>query len=144
MVFPVVMYGCESWTIKKSDHKVLKNWCFQTVVLEKTLASPLDSKEIKPVHPKGNQPWIFMGRTDAETQDPVLWPPDAKSWLTIRDLGAGKDEGQKGKGETEDKIVGWHHGLNGHEFEQTPEDCEGQGSLACCSPWGRKESDTTW
>ena len=104
------------------------------MVLEKTLASPSDSKEIKPVNPKGNQPWIFIGRTDAKTQGPVLWPPDAKSWLIGRDLGAGKDEGQKGKWATEDETVGWHHGLNGHEFEQTPEDCEGQGSLACCSP----------
>ena len=113
----------------KLDHKegwVLKNWCFQIVVLEKTLASPLDSKEIKPVNSKGNQPWIFIGRTDAETEGPVLWLPDAKTWLIGRDLAAGKDGGQKEKGATEDEMVGWHHGLNGHESEQTPGDLKGR------------------
>ena len=131
MAFPVVMYGCEL------DHKegwALNNWCLWTAVLEKTLESPLDSKEIQPIHPKGNQSWIFIGKTDVEV--PKLWPPDAKSWLTGKDRGAGKDWGQDDKGVTKDEMVGWHHRLNGHEFEQTPGDSEGQGSLACCRPWG--------
>ena len=104
---------------------------------------PLDCKEIKPVNPKGNQPWIFIGRTDAETETPILWPPDAKSQLIRKDPDAGKDWRQEKKGTTEDEIVGWHHQLNGHEFEQAPKVGDGQGSLACCSPWGCKESDTT-
>ena len=103
------------------------------MVLEKTLEGPLDSKEIKPVNPKENQSWIFTGRTDAEAEAPILWPPDVKSWLTGKDPDAGKDWRQE-KGMTEDEMVGWHHWLNGHEFEQTLEDSEGQGSLACCSP----------
>ena len=108
-----------------------------TVVLEKTLESPLDCKEIKPVHPKGNQSWIFIGRTDAEAEAPVIWPPDAKSQLIIRkDPDAGKDWRQEEKGTTEDEMVGWHHWLNGREFEKTLGDSEGQGSLVCCSPWG--------
>ena len=118
-----------------------KNW-FQTVMLEKTLESPLDSKEIKSVNPKGNQPWIFTGRTDAEAEAPILWSPDAKSWLTGKDPDAGKDWRQEEKGATEDEMVGWHHRLDGHGFEQTPGDSEGQRSLACCSPWRHKESDT--
>ena len=140
MVFPVVMYGC-----KELDHKegwVLKKWCFRTVGLKKTLESPLDSK-IKPVTLKGNQPWIFTGRTDAEAEAPTLWPPDAKSQLIGKDPDAGKDWRQEEKGAAEDEMVGWHHWLNGHEFEQTPGDTEGQGSLACCSPWGHKQLDTT-
>ena len=112
-----------------------KNWCFQIVVLEKTLESPLDCKEIKPVSPKRNQTWIFIGRTDAETEAPILWPPDVKSQLFGKDSDAGKDWGQEEKGETDDEMVGWYHWLDGHEFEQTPGDCEGHGSLACCSPW---------
>ena len=139
MVFPVVMYGCESWTMKKGW--VPKNWCLQTVVLEKTLESPLDSKEIRPVNPKGNQPWIFIGRTDAEA--PILWPPDSKSWLSGKDPDAGKDWRWEEKGMTEDEMVGWHHLLNRHEFEQASGDGDGQGNLVCCSPRGRKESDTT-
>ena len=112
MFFPVVMYGCESWTIKKTEH-----WrCFWTVVLEKTLESPLDCKEIKPVNPTGNQSWIFIGRTDAEAEDPILWPPDAKSWLVGKDPDAGEDWRQEDKGMTEDERVGWHHRLNGHEW----------------------------
>ena len=110
-------------------------------MLEKTLESPLDSKEIKPVNPKGNQPWIVIGRTDAEA--PILWPPDVKSQLIGKDPDAEKDWSQEEKGTTEDEMVGWHHRLNGHEFEQTLGDSEGQESLVCCSPWGRKESDTT-
>jgi len=127
------------------DHKkdwALKNWCFWIVVLEKTLESPLDSKNIKPVNPKGNQPWIFIGRTDAEAEALTLLPPDAKSWLTGKDPDAGKDW-RREKGTTKNEMVGWHHRLNGHEFVQTPGDSEGQGSLACCSPWSLKESDTT-
>ena len=113
--FPVVMYGCESWDYKESW--VLKNWCFWTVVLEKTPESPLDSKEIKPVHPKENQSWIFFGRTDAEAETPILWPPDAKNWLTGKDPDAGRDWRQEEKGMTEDEMVRWHHRLNRHEFE---------------------------
>ena len=115
---------------------------FQTVVLEKALESPLDCKEIKPVNPKGNQPWIFIGRIDAEGVAPVLWLPDVKSWPTGKDSKTGKDWGQEKRG-AEDELVGWYHWLNGHEFEQTPGDSEGQGRLECCSLWGHKESDTT-
>ena len=141
MVFPVVMYECESWTVKKVE--VPKNWCFWTVVLEKTLESPLDCKEIQPFHPKGNQSWIFIGRTDAEVETPILWPPDVKNWLIGKDPDAGQDQRQEEKKMTEDEMVGWHHQLKGHEFEQAPGVGDGQGSLACCSPWGHKESDTT-
>ena len=110
MVFPVVMLDYkESWT--------LENWCFWTVVLEKTLESPLDSNEMQPVHPKGNQSWIFIGRTHAEAETPILWPPDVKSWLIWKDPDAGKDWRQEEKGMTEDEMVGWHYWLNGHEFE---------------------------
>ena len=109
----------------------------------KTLESPLDCKAIKPVHPKGNQSWIVIGRTDAEAEAPILWPPDMKNWLLGKDPDAGKDQRQEEKGMTEDEIVGWHHWLNGHEFEQAAGDGEGQGSLACYSPWGCKELDMT-
>jgi len=112
------------------------------VVLEKTLESPLDCKEIQPVHLKGNQSWIFIGRTDAETETPILWPPDAKNWLIWKDPDAGKDRGQEEKGMTEDEMVGWHHWFNGHEFVPTPGG-DGQRNLACCSPWAHKASDTT-
>ena len=105
--------------------------------------SPLDSKEMKPVNPKGNQYWIFIGRTDAEAETPILWPPDAKRWLIWEDPDAGKDWGQVEKGMTEDEMVGWHHRLNGHEFGWTLGVGDGQGGLACCSSWGCKESDTT-
>ena len=112
-----------------------KDWCFWTVVLEKTIESPLDCKEIQPVHPK-DQSWIFTGRTDADAEAPILWPPDAKNWLILKDLDAGKDWRQEEKGMTEDEMVGWHHWLDGLEFEQGPEEIgEGQGGLACCSPW---------
>ena len=121
---------------------VPKNWCFWTVVLEKTLDSPLDCKKIQPVHPKEDLSWVFIGRTDAEAESPILWPPHAKSWLTGKDPDAGRDWGQE-KGTTEDEMAGWHHQLNGHEFEWTPGVCDGQGGLACCNSWGRKESDTT-
>ena len=119
---------------------VLKNWCFCTVVLE----SPLDCRENKPVNPKGNKPWIFIGRTDAEAEAPILWLPDTKSQLIGKDPDAGKDWGQEEEGKTEDEMVGWYHWLSGHELEDTLRDGEGQGGLARWSPWGRKESDTTW
>ena len=114
MAFPVIMYGCESWTVKKAWAP--KNWCFWTVVLEKTLESPLDCKEIQPVHPKGDQSWLFFGRNDAEAETSILWPPHAKSWLIGKDPDAGRDWGQEEKGTTEDEMAGWHHQLNGHEF----------------------------
>ena len=106
------------WELDHKEGWAPKNWCFWTVVLEKTLEGPLNCKEIQPVNPKGNQPWIFIGRTDAEAEAPILWPPDAKSWLTGKDPDAGKDRRQEEKGTTEDEMVGWHHQLNGHEFEQ--------------------------
>ena len=137
-VSPVVMYGCESWTTKKAEHQ--RTDAFK-LVLEKTLESPLDSKEIKPVNPKGNQSWIFIGRTDAEAEVPILWPSDVKSWLIGNDSDARKYWRQEEKRTTEDKMVGWHYWFNGHEFEQTPGDGEGQGSLECCSPCGHKKSD---
>ena len=194
MVFPLVMYGCESWTIKKAERQRIdafelwlektlespldckeiqpinskgnqcwifigrtdaeaetpilwppdaKNWCLQIVVLEKTLESPLDYKEIKSVLRKKNQPWIFIGRMDAEAEVPIFEPPDVRSWLTGKDPDAGKDWRQEEKETTGDETVGWHHQLNGHEFGQAPGVRDGQGSLACCSPRGRKELDTT-
>ena len=131
------------WELDHKEGWAPKNWCFWTVVLEKTLDSPLDCKEIQPVHPKGDQSWIFIGRANVEAETLILWPPDAKSWLIWKDPDAGKDWRQEEKGMTEKKKVGWHHRLNGHEFEQTPGDSEGQGSLECCSPWGHKELDMT-
>ena len=130
------------WELNHGEGRASKNWGFLIVVMEKTLESHLDSKEIKPVNPKGNELWIFIGRTDAETETPILWPPHEKSQLIGKDPDAGKDWGQK-KGATEDEMVGWHHWLNGHESEQAPGAGAGQGSLACCSPWGHKELDTT-
>ena len=114
------------WELDYKEVWTPNNWCFQTVVLEKPLENPLDSKEIKPVNPKGSQPWMFIGRTDAEAEAPVLWPPDAKSWLIGKDPDAVKDWGQEEKGMTEGEMVGWDHWLNGHEFEQTPWDSKGQ------------------
>ena len=136
-----MFYSLEYISLRKMS---LKSWCFWTVMLEKTLESPLDSKEIKPVNLKKNQPWILIATTDAEAeaQAPILWPPDAKSWLIGKDPDVGKNWRQE-KGMTEDEMVGWHHWLNGHNSEQIPGDGEGQGSLACCSPWGHQESDTT-
>ena len=116
MVFPVVMYGCENWTIKKAS----ENWCFWTVVLEKTLESPVDCKEIQPVHPKGDPSCMFTGRTDVEVETPIFWPPDAKSWLIGKDLDAGRDWEQEEKGTREDETVGWHHRLDGYGFGLTP------------------------
>ena len=139
MIFLIVMYGCESWL---KENWAPKNWCFWTMMLEKTLESPLDCKEIQPVYLKGNQSWILTGRTDPENEAPILWASDAKNWVIGKDLDAGKDWRQK-KGTTEDEMVGWHHQLYGHEFEQALEVGDGQGSLACCSPWGCKELDMT-
>ena len=124
----------ESW--------VSKNWCFWTVVLEKTLESPLDFKEIQPVHHKGDQSWVFIGRTDVEAETPILWSPDAKSWLIGKDPDAGRDWGQE-KGMAEEEMIGWHHQLNGHEFGWTLGVGDGQGGLECCGSWGCKELDTT-
>ena len=142
MVFPVVMYGCESCTYKESWAP--KNWYFWTVALEKTLESPLDCKEIQPVHPKRDQSWVFIGRTDVEAETPILWPPDGKSWLIGKDPDAGKDLRQEKKGMKEHEMVGSHHRLNGHEFGCTPGVGDGQGGLACCCSWGCKESGHDW
>ena len=131
------------WVLDCEETWVPKNWCFWTVVLEKTLESPLDCKEIQPVHSKGDQSWVFFGRTDAEAETPILWPPHAKSWLIGKDADAGRDWGQEEKRTAEDEMAGWHHWLNGREFEWTPVVGDGQGGLACCDSWGRKESDTT-
>ena len=120
-----------------------KNWCFWTVVLEKTLESPLDSKEIQPVHPQGGQSWVFFGRNDAKAGTPVLWPPHVKSWLIGKDPDAGRDWGQEEKGTTEDEMAGWHHWPNGRESERTPGVGDGQGGLVCCDSWGCRELDTT-
>ena len=133
----------QMWKLDHKESWALKIWCFWTVVLEKTLESPLDSKEIQPVHPKGNESWIFIGRTDAKAETRILWPPNVKNWLIWKDPDAGKDWRQEEKGKTEDEMVGCHHWLDGHEFEQALGVGDGQGGLACCSPWGRKESDTT-
>ena len=140
MVFPVVIYGRE---LDYEESWAPKNWYFWTVVLEKTLGSPLDCKEIQPVHPKGDQSLVFIGRTDMKAETPMLWPPHAKSWLTGKDPHPGRDWGQEEKGTTEDEMAGWHHWLDGHESEWSPGDGDGQGSLACCISWGLKESDTT-
>ena len=131
------------WELDCEESWALKNWCFWTVVLEKTLESPLDCKETQPVHPNGDQSWVFIGRIDVEAETPILWPSDAKSWLIGKDPDAGKDWGQEEKGTTEGEMVGWHHWLNGHGFGWTPGVTDGQGGLACCSSWGHKESDTT-
>ena len=131
------------WKLHCEESWAPKNWCFWTVVLEKTLASPLDCKEIQPVHSKGDQSWVFFGRNDAKAETPVLWPPHAKGWLIGKDSDAGRDWGQEEKGTTEDEMAGWHHWLDGRESEWTPGLSDGQGGLACCDSWGCKESDTT-
>ena len=132
------------WELDYEESWEPKNWCFWTVVLEKTLESPLDFKEIKAVHPKGNQSWIFIGRTDVEAEAPILWPPDEKNWLFRKDPDAGKYWRQEEKGTTENEMAGWHHQLDGHEFEQALEVGDRQGSLAGYSPWGHKDLDMTW
>ena len=124
------------WELDFRESWAPKNWCFWAVLLEKTLESSLDCKEIQPVHPKGNQFWIFIGRTDAEAETPILWPPDVKNWLIGKDPDAGKDWRREEKGMTEDKMVGWHCCLDGHELEYTPGAGDLQGGLMCCTPWG--------
>ena len=131
------------WELDYKESWAPKNWCFWTVVFEKTLKSPLDCKEIQPVHSEGDQPWDLFGRNDAKAETPVLWPPHAKRWLIGKDSDAGRDWGQEEKGMTQDEMAGWHHGLDGHESEWTPGDGNGQGGLACCDSWGWKELDTT-
>ena len=131
------------WELDCEESWAPKNWCFWTVELEKTLESPLDCKKIQPVHPKGNHSWIFTGRTDAEAETPILWPPVAKNWLIWKDPNAGRDWGQEEKGTTEDEMAGWHHWLDGRESEWTPGVGGRQGGLVCCDSWGRKESDMT-
>ena len=128
------------WELDHKEGWAWKNWCFWTVVLEKTLESPLDCKEIQPVHPKGNQFWIFIRRTDVEAEALILWSSDAKNWLIGKDPDSGNDWRQEEKGTTEDEMVGWHHWLDGHEFEQAPGAGDRHGSLDCCSSWGCKES----
>ena len=131
------------WELDCEESWALKNWCFWTVVLEKTLESPLDFREIQPVHPKGDQSWVFIGRTDFEVATPILCPSDAKSWLIWKDPNARKDWRQEEKGMTEDEMVGWHHRLDGHGFGWTLGVGDGQGCLVCCSSWDCKELDTT-
>ena len=132
------------WEVDHKESWVPKNWWFQVAMLKKPFESPLDNKEIKPVNPKENQSWVVVGRTDAEAEVPILWPPNAKCQFIGKDLDAGKDCGQEENGATEDELVGWHLRLNEHEFEQTPGDSKGQGSLASCSSWGHKELDMTY
>ena len=131
------------WELDYKESWALKNWYLGTAVLEKTLESPLDCKEIQPVHPEGDQSWVIIGRTDPEAETPILWPPDVKSWLIWKDPDAGKDWRQEEKGTTEDEMVGWHYWLNGHGFGWTLGVGDEQGGLACCGSWGHKESDTT-
>ena len=131
------------WELDCEESWEPKNWCFLTMGLGKTLESPLDCKEIQPVHSEGDQSWVFFGRTDAKAETPILWPPDVKSWLIGKDSDAWRDWGQEEKGTTEDEMAGWHHRLDGHEFGWTPGVGDGQGGLTCCSSWGCKESDTT-
>ena len=132
------------WELDCEENWAPKNWCFWTLVLEKTLESPLDCKEIQPVHSEGDQPWDFFGRNDAEAETPVLWPPHAKSWLIGKDSDAGSNWRQEEKGMTEDEMAGWCHWLDGRESEWTPGVGDGQEGLACCDSWGRKESWTDW
>ena len=142
-------YGSSSchvwmWELDYKENWAPKNWCFWTVVLEGTPEIPLDCKEIKSVNPQGNQSWIFIEKTDAEAETPILWLPDVKNWLIGKDPDVGKDWRQGDKGTTEDEMVGWHHQLNGHEFEQFLGVGDGHQSLACCSPWGRKAEQLNW
>ena len=141
MVFPLVMYECESWTIKKAvcwRIDAFELWCWRRL-----LRVPWTARRIQPVHSEGDQPWDYFGRNDAKAETPVLWPPHAKSWLIGKDSDAGRDWRQEETGTTEDEMVGWYHRLDGHEFEQALGIGDGQGGLACCDAWGRKESDTT-
>ena len=131
------------WELDCEGGWALKNWCFWTVVLEKTLEGPLDWKEIQPVHSEGDQPWVFIGRNDANADTPVLWPPHAKSWLIGKDSDAWRHWGQEEKGTPKDEMAGWHHWLDGRECQWTPGVGDGQGGLACCDSWDRKELDMT-
>ena len=131
------------WELDCEESWAPKNWCFWTVVLEKTLESPLHCKEIQAVHPKGDQSWVFFGRNDTEAETPILWPPHVKSWLIGKDPDGGRDWGQEEKGTIEDEMARWHHWLDGRESQWTPGVGDGQGGLACCDSWGSKESDTT-
>ena len=143
MVFPVVNHGCESWIIKKTEHQSIGSFelrCWRRLLRVPWTARRSNQSILKEISPGA---WKFIGRIDAEAEIPIIWPPDAKSLLIGKDPDAGKDWRQEEKGITEDETVGWHHQSNGHEFEQTPQDGDGQGSLACCSPWGHKEADTT-
>ena len=136
------MYGCENWTILKAECRRIGDfelWCWRRL-----LRVPWTARRSNLVHPKGNQSWIFFGRTDAETETLILWPPDAKNWLLRKEPNAGKDRRQEEKGMTEDEMVGWHHQLDGHEFEKALGGGDGLKSLACCSPWVCKELDTDW
>ena len=132
-----------TWELDCEESWAPKNWCFWSVVLEKTLGSPLDCKEIQPVHCEGDQPWDFFGRNDAKAETPVRWPPHTKSWLIGKNSDAGRDLGQEEKGTIEDEMAGWHHWLNGRESQWTPGVDDGQGGLACCDSWGCKDWDTT-
>ena len=127
------------WELDCEEGWAPNNWCFWTVVLEKTLESSLDCKEIQPIHSKGDQSWVFIGRTDDEAETPILWPPHVKSWLIGKDSDVGRDWGQEEKGRTEDEMAGWHDGLDGRESEWTLGNGDGQGDLACCDSWGHKE-----
>ena len=140
MIFPVVMYGYESWTVKKAERRIdtFELWCWRRL-----LRVPWTARWSNQSNPKGDQSWVFIGRTDVEAETPILWPPDVKNWFSCKDPDAGKDWGQEEKGTREDEMIGWHHGLDGHEFEQAPEGGDGQGSMAYCGSQGRKESDTT-
>ena len=140
MVFPVVMYGCETWTIRKAERQ---RFDASELCWRRLLRVPWTARRSKPVNPKGNQSWLFIGRTNAKADAPILWPTDTKSWLIWKDPDAGKDWGQEEKGMTEDKMVGWHQWLSGHEFEQALAVSDARGSLACCSSWGHKMSDMT-
>ena len=131
------------WDFDYKQSWAMKNWCFWTMVLEKTLESPLDCKEIQPIHPKGDQSWVFFGRTDVEAETTILWPPDVKRWLIWKDPDTVKDWGQEKKGMTEDEMSGWHHWINGHGFGWAPGVRDGQGGLACCISWCCKEWDRT-
>ena len=142
MVFPVVMYGCESWTVKKAERRridAIELWCWRRLLRVPWTAR----RSNQSVHSEGDQPWVFFGRNDAKAETPVLWPPHAKSWLIGKESDAGRDWGQEEKGTTEDEMAGWHHRLEERESEWPPGVGDGQGGLACCDSWGRKESDTT-
>ena len=141
MVSSVVMYGCESWTIKKAECQIIvafELWCWRRL-----LRVPWTARRNQPAHPKGNQSWVFIGRTDFEAETPILWPPNVKSWLIFKDFDDGKDWGREEKRTTKDEMFGWHHWLIGHGFGWTLGVGDGQGGLACCCSWGHKESDMT-